>query len=53
MQKKIQIIGFIAGCMAIVIIAIQAGRHHANCRECKLSFSKTETESVKFAEAWK
>jgi len=52
-QKKIQIIGFIAGCMAIMAIAIQAGRHHKHCRECKLSFSKTETESVKFAEEWK
>jgi len=53
MQKKIQIIGFIAGCVAIIIIAILAGHHFANCSECKLSLSKTETESVKFVEAWK
>jgi len=53
MQKKIQIIGFIAGCIAIITIAIQAGRHHKHCRECKFSFSKTEKESAKFAVAWK
>ena len=53
MQKKIQIIGFIAGCIAIIAVAIQAGRHHGNCRECKLAISKTETERAKFAQAWK
>ena len=53
MLKKIQFVGFIAGCLAIIVIAIRAGRHHENCRECKLAISRTEKESVKFAEAWK
>ena len=53
MLKKIQFFGFIAGCIAIIVIAIQAGRHHENCRECKLSISKPAAESAKFAEAWK
>ena len=53
MLKKIQFVGFIAGCIAIIVIAIQAGRHHENCRECKLSITRTGEESVKFAEVWK
>jgi len=53
MLKKIQFVGFIAGCIAIIVIAIQAGRHHENCRECKPGISRTQGESVKFAEAWK
>ena len=53
MLKKIQIAGFILGCLAIIVLAIQAGRHHENCRECKLAISKSEKESAKFAEAWK
>ena len=53
MLKKIQFFGFIAGCAAIIVIAIQSGRHHEKCRECKFVFSKTGSENVKFAEAWK
>ena len=53
MLKKIQFVGFIAGCIAIIVIAIQAGRHLENCEECKLHISKMDSESVKFAEAWK
>lgn len=53
MQKKIQIITFIIGCIAIVAFAIQAGRHHGNCRECQLAVSNGETESAKFAGTWK
>jgi hypothetical protein len=53
MLKKIQFVGFIAGCIAIIVIAIQAGRHHENCRECSLGVIRTERESAKFAEAWK
>ncbi|HET9279512.1 MAG TPA: hypothetical protein VFN95_15055 [Flavitalea sp.] len=53
MLKKIQFVGFIAGCIAIIVIAIQTGRHLENCKECKLHFSKMDSESVKFAEAWK
>lgn len=53
MQKKIQIIGFLLGCIAIIVFAIQAGRHHENCRECKLALGKTETENAKFATSWK
>jgi|GEM_PF-6981363 hypothetical protein len=53
MLKKIQFFGFIAGCAAIIVIAIQAGRHHENCRDCKFGISRTGSENVKFAEAWK
>jgi hypothetical protein len=53
MLKKIQIVGFVTGCIAIIMIAIQAGRHHEYCRECKMGISRTDSESVKFAEAWK
>ena len=52
-MKKIQFVGFIAGCIAIIVITIQVGRHHENCRECKLSISRTAAENAKFAEAWK
>ncbi len=53
MQKKIQIIAFIIGCIAVIGFAIQAGRHHENCRECKFAFGKGETENAKFAGTWK
>jgi hypothetical protein len=53
MQKKIQITGFLLGCIAIIAFAIQAGRHHENCRDCKLAFGKSHTENAKFASTWK
>ena len=53
MQKKIQVIAFLLGCIMVIGFAIQAGRHHENCRECKLSFSQSENESAKFAEVCK
>jgi len=53
MQKKIQIVAFLLGCIAIIFFAVQAGRHHQNCRDCKLALSKGETESAKFAESCK
>jgi hypothetical protein len=53
MQKKIQFVAFLAGCIAVIAFAIQAGRHHNNCDECNLSIKKTETENAKFAGTWK
>lgn len=35
MKKKIQVIAFLLGCALVISFAIQAGRHHENCRECR------------------
>jgi hypothetical protein len=53
MQKKIQITGFLLGCIVLIAFAIEAGRHHENCRECKLAIGKAETKNAKFAATWK
>jgi hypothetical protein len=53
MKQKIEIAAFLAICIMVITFAIKAGQHHEKCRECKLSFSKSETESVKFAEVCK
>ena len=53
MRQKIEIAAFLAICIMIVSFAIKAGKHHENCRQCKLSSGKTENESVKFAEVCK
>ena len=49
MKQKIEIAAFLAICIMVITFAIKAGKHHENCRECKLSSGKIETESAKFA----
>jgi len=53
MKQKIEVAAFLAICIMVITIAIKAGKHHENCQQCKLSFSKGETESIKFAEVCK
>jgi hypothetical protein len=53
MQKKIQIIALVLGCIAVIAFAIQAGRHHENCRECNLAIGNEANETANFSGAWK
>jgi len=53
MKQKIEIAFFLAICITVISFAIKAGKHHENCRECRLSGIKSATESTKFAGVWK
>lgn len=53
MKQKIEIAAFLVICIMVITFAIRAGKHHENCRDCKLSTGKSETESAKFAGVWK
>jgi len=53
MKQKIEIVGFLVICIMVITFAIKAGKHHENCRECRLSNNKSATESAKFAGVWK
>lgn len=48
MKQKIEVAAFLAICIMVITFAIKPGRHHENCRECQLSYSKSE--NAKFAE---
>ncbi|MFC0771930.1 hypothetical protein [Terrimonas alba] len=37
MKQKLEIAGFVAVCLIVITFAIQAGRHHDQCRECNLA----------------
>ncbi len=37
MKKKIEISAFILICIMVISLAVKAGRHHDQCRECNFA----------------
>ena len=54
MKNKFSAVVYLVICGLIISGAIYAGgKHHENCRECKLALGKSEFESGNFADTCK